>query len=134
MKKTIYSLAFLLCLTSISALAATAAKTDCGNEDHFPLIDKAALTQVVNNKSAFIIDVNSQESYDKNHIGNAIHYGEHKKDFLAQLPKDKSALIVAYCGGVTCSAWHQAAEIACKNGYTNIQHFKPGISGWVASK
>jgi rhodanese-related sulfurtransferase len=39
-------------------------------------------------------------------------------------------MIVAYCGGPACTAWKKAAQDACKLGYTNIKHFKEGISGW----
>ena len=50
------------------------------------------------------------------------------------LPKDKSAPIVAYCGGKMCTAWHKAAKAACEMGYTNIRHFSAGITGWNKMK
>jgi rhodanese-related sulfurtransferase len=46
------------------------------------------------------------------------------------LPKDKNALIVAYCGGPKCSAYKAAATAAEKLGYKNVKHMSAGISGW----
>ena len=49
------------------------------------------------------------------------------------LPKDKSALIVAYCGNPQCPAYRAAAEAAKKLGYKNIKHLTAGIAGWKAA-
>jgi rhodanese-related sulfurtransferase len=46
------------------------------------------------------------------------------------LPKDKNALIVAYCGNPKCTAYQAAAKAAKKLGYKNIKHLSAGISGW----
>jgi rhodanese-related sulfurtransferase len=126
------TLAFGLLLAYSWAGHVQAAAPNCQDEASFPLISKKELSAAAEAKTAFIIDVNSSESFDKVHVPGAIHYASHKKDLLTLLPKDKSALVVAYCGGVQCNAWHMAAEVACKNGYTNVRHFKEGIQGWVA--
>jgi hypothetical protein len=107
-----------------------AAGVDCNKEESFPIISKIELQKVVEAKSAFIVDVNGDASYKKTHVPGAIHYGSHRSDFAKLLPADKNAMIVAYCGGPMCTAWHKAAMEACKLGYNNIQHFKDGISGW----
>jgi rhodanese-related sulfurtransferase len=134
MKKTvsILSLASLL-LCAASASAAVTQKSDCADEAHYPMINKAQLKTVAEKKQAFIVDVNSDESFAKAHVPGAIHFGSHEKDFVSLLPKDKSALVVAYCGGPQCNAWKKAAEEACKAGYTHVQHFKEGISGWTST-
>jgi rhodanese-related sulfurtransferase len=49
------------------------------------------------------------------------------------LPADKNALVVAYCGGPACNAYKEGAKAAEELGYTNVKHFKGGISGWKAS-
>jgi len=49
------------------------------------------------------------------------------------LPSDKSALIVAYCGGPRCHAYQAAVDKAQQLGYTNIKHLSAGISGWKAA-
>jgi rhodanese-related sulfurtransferase len=130
MNKTICSLAMLL--TSLVAVSAFAAGTDCKSETNYPLITKSELSTLVQSKGVFVIDVNSKESFDKAHVPGAIHFESHEKDFATVLPQDKNAEIVAYCGGPQCTAWKKAAEQACKMGYTNIHHFKGGISGWTA--
>jgi len=107
-------------------------KAECKDEAHFPLISKKELTEVAQAKTAVIIDVNSKESFKKVHVPGAFHYETHHKDFAKMLPTEKDKLIVAYCGGTKCGAWHKAAEEACELGYTNIRHFKEGIQGWVA--
>jgi rhodanese-related sulfurtransferase len=117
-------------LISLNAFADTSNK-GCADEAHYPLVTKTQLKGYVQAKNAFIIDVNSADSYKTAHVPGAIHFESHEKDFAQVLPKDHNALIVAYCGGTMCSAWKTAAEKACNMGYTNIQHFKEGISGWT---
>ncbi len=106
------------------------AATDCNNEEHYPIVSKTELTQLVNSKTAFVIDVNGEESFKSSHVQGAVHFSEVEKKFASVLPADKNALIVAYCGGPQCTAWKKAAAKACEMGYTNIKHFKDGISGW----
>jgi rhodanese-related sulfurtransferase len=128
MKKIICSLAVMV--SSLVALSAFAA-TDCTSETNYPLITKTELQTVVQAKNATIIDVNSADSFKTAHVPGAIHFESHEKDFATVLPTDHNAMIVAYCGGPQCTAWKKAAEQACKMGYTNIHHFKDGISGWT---
>ena len=132
-----YSVLFLLVVgMSTTALASTKPLikkvTDvCMNEKNYPEIEKKELQDLVALKKVFTIDANSEESFKKAHIGDStIHY-THQKDLAKLLPADKGAMIVAYCGGPECTAWKKAAVDACKAGYTNIHHFKGGISGWV---
>ena len=97
-----------------------------------PSISQVALTKAIADKTATVIDVNGSASYKEGHIPSAIDFAS-VKDFKAALPADKSALVVAYCGNEYCGAYKQAAEAAMKLGYTNVQHFSPGIAGWKAS-
>ena len=108
----------------------TGPQTECAKEEHYPMVTKAELEKMVQEKSAFVIDVNSDESFKEEHVPGAIHYKTSEAKFATLLPKDKAATIVAYCGGPACTAWKKAAEKACMLGYTNIKHFKEGISGW----
>lgn len=120
-------------LSLVAGIAQADTKAGCSEESHYPLITKAELQELAQSKDAVIIDVNSKESYQKVHVPGAIHFGSHKKDFTSLLPAQKNAPIVAYCGGVLCTAWKKAAELACNKGYTNIRHYKEGIQGWVKS-
>lgn len=81
-------------------------------------------------KKAVIIDVNGSESYAKGHVPGALDYSAIQAKLAATLPKDKNALIVAYCGGPACKAYQAAATAAQKLGYKNVKHMSAGISGW----
>lgn len=112
----------------------TTTATNCTNYSQFADVPKAEMTKIVDAKGATIVDVNSAESFKKNHIPGAVHFEVVKADFAKALPADKNAPIVAYCGGKQCTAWQQAAKMACEMGYKNIRHFSEGISGWQPSK
>ena len=129
--KTLVIGASLALSLSMIGFSAGAAAPNCKDEKLYPLIERPELNKFVEKKNATIVDVNTSESFNENHIPGAIHYKSHEKDFASQLPAQKDAPIVAYCGGPMCTAWKEAAEKACQLGYTNIRHFKPGITGWV---
>ena len=117
-------------VTKTSSTAAANSNANCKNEETFHHISKAELQKAIDDKSAFIVDVNSKESYAEHHVPTAIHFGA-TPNFAKALPADKNAMIVAYCGGPSCTAWKKAATEACNLGYTHVRHFKDGISGWV---
>ena len=121
---------FIVCGIFLSSLQVFAAKSACTEEKNYPMVSKTELQQIVQAKSATIIDVNDDDSFKKSHVPGAIHFAAVEKDFAKALPTDKAAPIVAYCGGPMCTAWKKAAQKACEMGYTNIKHFKEGISGW----
>ena len=97
----------------------------------FPDISIADLKKAIEAKKVTIIDVNGVASYKKGHVPTAIEFTAAKAKFADALPKDKSALVVAYCGGPSCSAYKAAANEAEKLGYKNIKHLSAGISGWL---
>ena len=99
----------------------------------FPDISLPDLKTAIAEKKVTLIDVNGPVSYANGHIPGAIDYTAHATDFSSVLPADKSALVVAYCGNEHCGAYARAAEAAQKLGYTNVEHFKPGIMGWKAA-
>jgi rhodanese-related sulfurtransferase len=117
----------LFILTALAASAASAA------EHEFAAITQKELTEAIAAKSALVIDVNGSDSYKDGHIPTAIDFEAKEKQLAAVLPKDKQALIVAYCGSPQCPAWKQAADAVSALGYTNVKHFVGGISGWVNS-
>lgn len=114
------------------AVGAMPAKKDCSSDATYGEVTKAQLKSMIKKKSVFVIDVNSKSSFKdpKNRIDSAINYAMNADKLGKVLPKNKSKLIVAYCGGPSCSAWKMAAEKACELGYRNVKHFKGGISGW----
>lgn len=95
-----------------------------------PDISKAELDKAVAAKQVTLLDCNGSDSFASGHIPGAIDFEAHGKDLAAHLPKDKQALVVAYCGGPQCGAYKSGAEAAKALGYTNVKHFSEGTSGW----
>lgn len=129
-----FTLASALVLSfAINAYGTTGA--DCKKDENYGDITKEELTTLVNEKKVVLLDANSDKSFKKNHIGEAVHFNK-KRDIASQVPAgtSKDQLIVAYCGGKGCDAWKAAAQKACEEGFTNVKHFSAGISGWTSTK
>lgn len=95
-----------------------------------PDVSLADLKQAMENKSVTLLDCNGSKTYASGHIPGALDFDGVKADLATKLPKDKAALVVAYCGGPKCMAYKAGAEAATKLGYTNVKHFSGGLSGW----
>lgn len=126
MKSIIFTVVFL------GASLSLANEKACNDFSQFRDVQKSEMTQIIKAQSATIVDVNSEDSFKEARIPGAIHYATNKKNFAKMLPEDKSTMIVAYCGGKSCTAWQKAAQAACEMGYKNIRHFSEGIKGWKA--
>lgn len=96
-------------------------------------ISHADLQAAIAKKSAVILDVNGSDSYAEGRIPGAIDFIANQQKLAALLPKDKNALVVAYCGNEQCTAYQAAASAAVALGYTNVKHYAPGIDGWKKS-
>lgn len=88
------------------------------------------LEKAIQEKNVAILDVNGAGSYRKGHVPGAIEFSANQSQLASLLPKDKSTLVVAYCGGPSCRAYLRGAEAAKKLGYKNVKHLSAGISGW----
>jgi len=97
---------------------------------HYPEIQIRDLKAAIAKKNVTILDANGSDSYRDGHIPGAIDFSANKAKLASLLPKNKNALIVAYCGGPKCNAYETAAKAAEKLGYTNVKHLTAGISGW----
>lgn len=96
----------------------------------YPDVSIKELKNSIQKKEVTVIDVNGTESFEKGHIPGAIDFESSEAKLESLLPKDKNALIVAYCGGPKCMAYKQAAKKAEALGYKNVKHLSAGISGW----
>jgi rhodanese-related sulfurtransferase len=96
-------------------------------------ISHADLQAAIAKKAVTVLDVNGSESFTEGRIPGAIDFSANGKKLAALLPKDKNALVVAYCGNEHCSAYQSAASAAVALGYTNVKHYAPGIDGWKKS-
>src|SRR4051812_36355990 len=115
-------LAALLCTVLLTPLIAFAA-------EKFPDIAHDELKKAIEEKKVALIDVNGSESYKAGHIPGAIDFETTKDQLVSKLPKEKDALVVAYCGNEQCSAYQAAAKKAKELGYTNVKHYAKGIPG-----
>ena len=114
-------------LLTLCAVALFAGSVYAG---HYPDITINDLKAAMASKSVTLLDANGSDSYKEGHIPGAIDFSSTKGKLAKVLPKDKGALIVAYCGGPQCQAYESAAKAAEKLGYTNVKHLRAGISGW----
>lgn len=96
----------------------------------FPDITITDLKKAIADKKVTVIDVNGSDSFKAGHVPTAIDFDAAADKIADQLPKDKNALVVAYCGGPSCGAYKAAATKAKELGYTNVKHLSAGISGW----
>lgn len=96
----------------------------------FPDISIKEVKDLTKSRKAVIIDVNGTESYAQGHVPGALDFEAIQARLSEVLPKDKNALIVAYCGNPKCQAYLSAARAAEKLGYKNVKHMSAGIAGW----
>ena len=116
-------LAATLCALVLTPLLALAA-------EKFPDISHDELKEAIKEKKVTLIDVNGSDSYKNGHIPGAINFESDKEALASKLPKEKDALVVAYCGNEQCGAYQAAAKKAKEMGYTNVKHYSKGIAGW----
>ena len=120
-------------MKKLLALLATAFLAVSAQAGEFPDISIDELKSAITAKKATVIDVNGSDSFKAGHIPGAIDFRAQKETLAKILPSDKSALVVAYCGGPTCNAYSAAAKAAKELGYTNVKHLSAGISGWKSA-
>lgn len=106
--------------------------TNRAYEKHYPEINYQTLKQAIDANQVIVIDSNSTERFQKEHIPSARSIKK-PEQLEAHLPILKNYPIVVYCGGPQCTAWHSAADFVAARGYRNIMHFKGGIKGWKAA-
>ena len=118
-------------LATLCALALSAVSVMAGD---YPDISIAELKKAIADKKVVVIDVNGSDSFKAGHVPSALNYADIQTSLASALPKEKDALVVAYCGGPACHAYTKAADAASKLGYTNVKHLSAGISGWLQAK
>lgn len=115
----------LFVLAATLAIAATVYGGDVKD------ITISELKAAIDGKNVTLLDANGSKSWKEGHIPGAIDFKASQDKLASLLPKDKTALVVAYCGGPKCMAYKAAVAAAQKLGYTNIKHLPAGISGWA---
>lgn len=72
--------------------------------------------------------------YDKGYIPSAISMPDSKfEELKGNLPENKDALLIFYCGGLKCKLSHKSAKKAEALGYTNVKVFAEGFPKWKST-
>ncbi|HTS85137.1 MAG TPA: rhodanese-like domain-containing protein [Usitatibacter sp.] len=93
-------------------------------------ISPAELRAQVEAKQVNVYDVNSSQSWQKAHVPGARHL-DSTTFTESDLPADKNASLVFYCGNPLCRKAPTAARRAKQMGYENVKVMSAGISGWI---
>ncbi|MES9993526.1 MAG: rhodanese-like domain-containing protein [Candidatus Thiodiazotropha sp.] len=81
-----------------------------------------------------VIDSRGARKFDQGHIPVSVNISAALFDSQSErLPKDKSSLLIFYCGGIKCPLSHKSAYKAEALGYTNIQVYAAGYPDWIAN-
>src|SRR5258708_12971475 len=115
-------------MTKLLSFLAIAFLATAAYAAEFPDISIKDLKKAIEAKKVVLIDVNGTESWQNAHIPGAVNFETYEGKLTSVLPKDKKALVVAYCGGPTCKAYQAAANAPKKLGYNNVKHLSSHIS------
>ena len=118
-------------LTAALMILIVALMTGCGETDYKHLTHEDAQQIMKSNPDAIILDVRTQDEFDKKHILNAVLVPiENLRDGdFSKLP-DKDATILIYCW--TGRRAEDAAIILVEHGYKNVYEFG-GLVDWTGS-
>jgi rhodanese-related sulfurtransferase len=99
------------------------------------VIDYAAVAKLVEEGQAgtpyTLIDSRPLLRFQEGALPGAIHLPFIGFDkFVDRLPKDKSQLVVFYCGGITCTLSPNSLKKAQLMGYTNLRVYREGEPEW----
>ena len=130
MQRTIFASLAALALVLGGAALLRADEPKQPEKYPYPDVSIKDLKTAIDKKQVTVIDANGTDSWKDGHIPGAIDFESNAEKLDKVLPKDKDALIVAYCGGPQCMAYQAAAKKAKALGYTNVKHLSAGISGW----
>ena len=129
-----YALAGALTVGAVPVFAAETAKapaadTKAEEKEPFGRLTVDEVEKGIASKELYLFDNNSKDRWQKGHVP-----GARWVDFTAltekDLPADKAAKLVFYCGSEKCMACHGGAKAALKLGYKNVFIMPAGIAGW----
>lgn len=141
-----HSKRFWFCLLASLALAPLLAQSAASAAEAKPAADKTGWYHDIvdvnfvkqyavlpKRNDVLIIDSRpTARKYDKGHIPGAVSIPDSQFDKMKHLlPKDKSTLLIFYCGGTKCKLSHKSAGKAEKLGYKNIKVYANGYPDWV---
>jgi rhodanese-related sulfurtransferase len=84
--------------------------------------------------NVMVIDSRGERKFDQGHIPVAVNISASFFDSQSErLPKDKSSMLIFYCGGIKCPLSHKSAFKAEALGYSNVQVYAAGYPDWIAN-
>ncbi len=142
-KRFSMAMAVILMMALLSACASTQ-KTEMAQETaetpawmFHDIVDAQfvkANVQIPMPENVMIIDSRPfKPKFVAGHIPMAVNIPDTQFDKMVdQLPQDKAALLIFYCGGLECKLSHKSAAKAEALGYTNVKVFAEGFPGWMS--
>ena len=105
--------------------------TGCGGNGYKHLSQDEAKKMIAENPDAIILDVRSEEEYEKKHIPNALLIPiDHLRIEKFEALPDKDKTILIYCR--TGRRAEDAANILAEHGYKNVYEFG-GLVDWTGA-
>lgn len=88
--------------------------------------------QIDNKAKVMIIDSRPARKFAQGAVPGAVNIPDRSFDKMTdQLPTDKDAALIFYCGGYKCPLSSNSAAKAIKLGYSNVKTFQAGYPAWV---
>ncbi len=112
----------MIALPLVMAVACTAQQT---SED----VNAAQAKELIQNDEVVVLDVRTQEEWDKGHIEGAKHIDFYQDDFdarLAELPKDKEYVVYCHSGGRSGKTVGKMKAA----GFEKVHNLQGGITAW----
>jgi thioredoxin 1 len=95
-------------------------------------LNPADFEKGISNAGVQLIDVRTPEEYNEKHIAGAVNININGPDFEKQINGlDKNKPVYVYC--LAGSRSKKAAEIAVKDGFTDVDNLETGITGWMGA-
>lgn len=96
-------------------------------------VSAVQIRKLIDDKAAYtLIDARPKRVADKGMIPTAINISDTQFDQnVDQLPADKAATLIYYCGGMECTLSDKSAARARKLGYINVLTYPPGYPEWL---
>jgi rhodanese-related sulfurtransferase len=104
-------------------------------EANIPEVSVDDLSTWIEDGAAIPVDANSASTRSEHGVipGARLLTSSGRYDPAAELPQDRAAKLVFYCGNTDCRASDGAAARAVEAGYSDVNILRAGISGWVAA-
>lgn len=120
----------------LAALPLAASANEAKSFKKFPeIVDYAFVAKYAKvprpGKSMIVDSRPHKPKYVAGFIPSAVSIPDSQFDKMTdQLPKDKDALLIFYCGGLKCPLSHKSAFKAREMGYTNVKVYAKGYPDW----